>query len=155
MRLYVFPDIARSSTLNGSFPNQLIASLPNPYPVPNTRISLAFDAGGSFLSQRDIYAALNQLRGNVERDLKDGAHDYDAIPYGYIASAYQGAEVGVWSAEHQPIQMTYIYAMQVLEGLVTKLSSDGYREWSAKVLLEGQLDIGDLLLDARPLSLLD
>ena len=140
---------------NGSNPT-LNVSLPNPYPIPGTRLSLIYDYPGVPLEQQTVRLCLDALKISIDYHLTHGASPSDPLPqsdpYSSIGVRVADVQVDIWTVELEPIvPMTYEYALQVLEGMRTVLDTGGYFELFMDVLLEGaEHSIGNAAVDAWP-----
>ena len=137
-------------------PNSLnlepIEPIPNPYPVPGTDITIEFLPQPTIFTpqppERDTIKLFDIARSDIEayiRVQEDGpiiGNQYQ-VDYGRVEFIVTSSDVAA-----DPVKYSDVLA--VLSGLSMKLSRDGYKNTSVRVLRTGQPDTIGLAAVYRP-----
>ena len=135
-----------------SFTLEPLTPLPNPFPVPGTNITIEFLPQPSMFApqppKRDVLMLLQLARSDVEAFIRvqgDGpiiSNEYE-VDYGKV-------EFILTSSDTVADRVKYSDVLSVLSGFSIKMSREGYRNTSVRVLRTGQPDTIGLAAVYRP-----
>ena len=123
--------------------------LPNPYPVPSTRITLAFYPHAQPLFVPDVIGCIRKARDDFLTYLR--LHG-DGVITDTLNVDYRSVGVRIWpgGAPAPARPLMYNDTLAVLDGVETKISREGYWRWFAVVReTEGMALLGSVAVYAH------
>lgn len=111
-----------------------VNTLPNPYPVPGTSITLFFHGEPQPpLPPLDVRFSLCKAGNQIINYLQAHPDDHDrAIPGGYYEASWGRVMFGAVSYDRQ---LTYNQTLETIYGLLKKTNTDGNTQLAAEILL--------------------
>ena len=135
-----------------TFTLEPVTPLPNPFPIPGTNITIEFLPQPTMFAPQppksDVLMIFQLARSDVEAFIRvqgDGpiiGNEYE-VDYGKV-------EFVLTSSDTVAHPVKYSDVLSVLSGFATKMSREGYRNTSVRVLRTGQPDIIGLAAVYRP-----
>ena len=125
--------VALNTTAFGLWPGSGVLHLdplPNPYPVPNTRITLNFDPHHQSLFAPDVIGCLQKAQDEFFKHIREEGDDVFISP---LDVNYKTAGIRITPTVAPLPHFWYNDTFAVLEGIGQKMSHEGYWRWYAEV----------------------
>lgn len=140
--LLSLPLTTTTPTPTSSLTRRKFNSLPNPYPVPGSRILLDFDPQPDApLPPRAVHNLLAKTTAQIAHHIH--THGDGEIPLGVQGFRLEGVQI-TYDCIPQYRIMLYSDVLTVVRGIRSKMWQEGWRERTAIVLFEREEEQGEI-----------